>query len=90
MRELLNHGAYLEFVQRNSVQAEYWHDPLNEKEYRDYSVFLADINQEKQFNQTYKDALLKLNKLVLVMFNKDEQVVPKESEVGWSFDTLTK
>ena len=29
------------------VQAEYWHDPLNEEEYRDKSIFLADINQEK-------------------------------------------
>jgi len=28
------------------VQAEYWHDPLNEDEYRRRSVFLADINQE--------------------------------------------
>ena len=29
------------------VQAQYWHDPLNEEEYRSYSIFLADINQEK-------------------------------------------
>ena len=29
------------------VQAEYWHDPLNEDEYRQKSVFLADINQEQ-------------------------------------------
>lgn len=29
------------------VQAEYWHDPLNEQEYKDKSVFLADINNEK-------------------------------------------
>ena len=29
------------------TQAEYWHDPLNEAEYREKSVFLADINQEK-------------------------------------------
>lgn len=29
------------------VQAEYWHDPLNEQEYREKSVFLADINQER-------------------------------------------
>lgn len=28
------------------VQAEYWHDPLKEEEYRQKSVFLADINQE--------------------------------------------
>ena len=29
------------------MQAEYWHDPLQEAEYRDKSVFLADINNEK-------------------------------------------
>ena len=46
MRELLNVGAYVGFVQDNLVQAEYWHDPLNEKEYRAKSVFLADLNQE--------------------------------------------
>lgn len=28
------------------VQAEYWQDPLDMKEYRSKSVFLADINQE--------------------------------------------
>jgi len=28
------------------VQAEYWHDPLNEDEYKRRCVFLADINQE--------------------------------------------
>ena len=30
------------------VQAEYWHDPLNEKLYREKSVFLAEINQERE------------------------------------------
>ena len=29
------------------VQAEYWHDPLKEDEYKAKSVFLADINQER-------------------------------------------
>ena len=28
------------------VQAEYWHDPLNEDEYREKCIFLPDINQE--------------------------------------------
>ena len=28
------------------VQAEYWHDPLNEDEYKKDCVFLPDINQE--------------------------------------------
>ena len=30
------------------VQAEYWHDPLNEEEYKQKSVFLSEINQEKE------------------------------------------
>jgi palmitoyl-protein thioesterase len=29
------------------VQAQYWHDPLNEAEYKLKSLFLADINQEQ-------------------------------------------
>ncbi len=32
------------FVQNTLVQAEYWHDPLQEAEYAAKSVFLADIN----------------------------------------------
>ena len=28
------------------VQAEYWHDPLNEDKYREKCIFLPDINQE--------------------------------------------
>ena len=33
-------------VQNHLVQAQYWHDPLDEETYRAKSVFLADINQE--------------------------------------------
>ena len=34
----------------------------------------------KVFNQTYKDGILGLKNLVLVKFDEDQQVVPKESE----------
>lgn len=47
IRELLNLGAYNKYVQSILVQAQYWHDPLNEAEYREKSVFIADINQER-------------------------------------------
>ncbi|CAG5117433.1 unnamed protein product [Candidula unifasciata] len=80
VRKLLNLGAYVSWIQNLLVQAEYWHDPLNEAEYRSKSVFLADINQERQFNATYKANLLKLKNLVLVMFGNDTIVDPKESE----------
>lgn len=80
MRDMLNLGVYTEFVQDHLVQAQYWQDPLNEPEYRKYSKFLAQINQETYVNQTYKKNLMTLNRFVMVMFEQDSMVQPKESE----------
>ncbi|KAJ7387022.1 Palmitoyl-protein thioesterase 1 [Desmophyllum pertusum] len=80
VRELLNIGAYESWIQDHLVQAEYWHDPLNEEEYKTKSIFLADINQERVKNPQYKENLMKLKNFVMVMFGKDTMVDPKESE----------
>ncbi|XP_014481216.1 PREDICTED: palmitoyl-protein thioesterase 1 [Dinoponera quadriceps] len=80
IRRLLHYGAYLRFVQRSVVQASYWHDPLNIDEYVEKSIFLADINNEKVTNKTYKDNLQKLQNLVLVKFENDTMVQPVETE----------
>jgi palmitoyl-protein thioesterase len=80
VRRLLNYGAYESFVQNSLVQAEYWHDPLDEAKYREKSIFLAEINNENVQNDTYKQNLLKLQNLVLIKFLKDTMVVPPESE----------
>ncbi|XP_071964368.1 palmitoyl-protein thioesterase 1-like [Antedon mediterranea] len=80
VRELLNFGAYIEFVQDHIVQAQYWHDPLEEAEYKKKSVFLADLNQENVVNETYKTNFMRLSKFVMVMFSDDHMVEPKESE----------
>ncbi|XP_067002579.1 palmitoyl-protein thioesterase 1 [Anabrus simplex] len=80
IRKLLNYGAYISWVQQELVQAEYWHDPLNEDEYRKASIFLADINNERVINEMYVTNLLKLRNLVLVKFNNDTIVTPKETE----------
>lgn len=61
------------------VQAEYWHDPLNEDKYRKKSAFIAEINNEQTLNTTYKENLLKLDNLVLVKFLNDTMIQPKES-----------
>ena len=71
-------GAYVGFVQESLVMAQYWHDPLNEAKYRAKSLFLADINQERSVNETYKMNLLMLSNLVLVKFNQDTMIDPKE------------
>ncbi|CAH8644355.1 unnamed protein product [Heterobilharzia americana] len=62
------------------VQAQYWHDPLKEDVYRQYSQFLADANQENQINENYLNNLKKIKRLVLVKFLNDTIVVPRESE----------
>jgi len=80
VRRLLNYGAYEGFVQNSLVQAEYWHDPLDETKYREKSIFIGDINNEKTQNEEYKTNLLKLQNLVLVKFLKDTMVVPPDSE----------
>lgn len=79
-RKLLNHAAYIHWVQESLVQATYWHDPLNEQIYKEASTFLADINNERIINQTYIENLQQLNKFVMVKFTKDQIVQPKESQ----------
>eukprot|EP01116_Phalansterium_solitarium_P012938 TRINITY_DN296_c0_g3_i1.p1 TRINITY_DN296_c0_g3~~TRINITY_DN296_c0_g3_i1.p1 ORF type:complete len:300 (+),score=105.22 TRINITY_DN296_c0_g3_i1:94-993(+) len=78
---VLAFGAYTSLAQHNSVQAQYYHDPLTEAEYIKMSGFLADINNERDAkNATYKQNLITLNQLVLFKFTLDTVVVPRESE----------
>ncbi|XP_017086122.1 palmitoyl-protein thioesterase 1 [Drosophila eugracilis] len=77
---LLNRAAYTEEVQRNLVQATYWHDPIMENSYRLGSTFLADINNELYFNEFYIENLNKLKRFVMVKFLNDTIVQPKESQ----------
>ena len=81
VRRALTKGAYLDWVQNGLVQAQYWHDPRFLDEYRQHSLFLADINNERlPRNSSYAKNLAKLEKLVLVRFNNDTMVEPVDSE----------
>lgn len=80
IRKVLNFEAYTKTVQEHLVQAEYWHDPLHEEDYRNYSIFLADINQERAVNESYKSNLQALQKFVMVKFLEDTMVIPQDSE----------
>lgn len=62
------------------VQATYWHDPLNEKMYREGSTFLADINNERYLNHSYIKNLKALENMIFVKFERDSMVQPVESE----------
>ncbi|KAL1777446.1 palmitoyl-protein thioesterase 1 [Sigmodon hispidus] len=80
IRKMINAGAYSKAVQARLVQAQYWHDPIKEDVYRNHSIFLADINQERSVNETYKKNLMALKKFVLVKFLNDSVVDPVDSE----------
>lgn len=63
------------------VQAQYWHDPLEQEKYVAKSVFLADINNERKVkNVTYKENLQKLENFVMVKFSEDTVVDPRGTE----------
>ncbi|XP_005353365.1 palmitoyl-protein thioesterase 1 [Microtus ochrogaster] len=80
IRKMINAGAYSKVVQERLVQAQYWHDPIKEDVYRNHSIFLADINQERSVNESYKKNLMALKKFVMVKFLNDSIVDPVESE----------
>ncbi|XP_063220790.1 palmitoyl-protein thioesterase 1 [Bacillus rossius redtenbacheri] len=78
--KILTYAAYENWVQNEFVQAQYWHDSLKEEQYRSASVFLADINNERSNNTTYKENLLLVENFVMIKFNNDTVVEPKETE----------
>lgn len=72
---------FLRWVQKGLVQAQYWHDPRFLDQYREHSLFLADINNERSpRNTSYATNLAQLEKFVLVRFNNDSMVLPVASE----------
>ena len=73
---LIDSGVYSSDVQKTLIQAQYWHDPLNNDLYLKYSNFLADINNERdQKNEEYKRNLNSLDLFVMVKFLQDTFVV---------------
>lgn len=62
------------------VQATYWHDPLNEEEYKIKSTFLSDINNEQNINSDYVLNLQNLDNFVMIKFENDSMVQPVDSE----------
>ncbi|XP_068248070.1 palmitoyl-protein thioesterase 1-like isoform X3 [Palaemon carinicauda] len=73
-------GGLLFHIQQTYVVAQYWHDPIEEDKYRQHSIFLADINNEKEINETYRENLQKLENFVMVKFLEDTTVYPNESQ----------
>ncbi|KAM7541845.1 hypothetical protein Aperf_G00000012522 [Anoplocephala perfoliata] len=90
LRRFISKLAYSYFAQSWFVPAQYWHDPMNEAIYLLKSQFLAEFNQERSFNPSYKENLLKADNLVLVRYMRDKTVIPSISEDSLGLQTLDK
>lgn len=70
------------YVQSRLVPAQYYRDPAELGRYLESSAWLADVNNEREVkNATYARNLAGLENLVMVLFEEDKTVIPKES--GW-------
>ncbi|KIW14089.1 hypothetical protein PV08_06870 [Exophiala spinifera] len=80
---LLKSGTvWSDFVQSRLVPAQYYRDTNDYENYLEHSNFLADINNEREEkNATYAENLAALEKFVMILFNGDRTVIPKET--GW-------
>lgn len=74
-------GVYSSYAQSNLIQAQYFRDPHQLPRYLSSNTFLTLINGEVEEtrNETFKGRLEKLEGLVMVMFDRDQTVVPRES-----------
>ena len=70
---LLGHGAYLPWIRKNIVQAQYFKDPLDLDSYYLYNPFLPDINNELAGNRNsqYANNLNALERFVMIRFSND-------------------
>lgn len=80
MQMLLAQGAYAPWVRSNLVQAQYFKDPHNLDEYLAANEFLPDINNERpEKNSQYADNMAALKRFVMIRFDGDTTVVPRDS-----------
>jgi len=80
-RSAVRAGVYTSWAQHNIIQAQYFRDQDNIASYLRSNTFLTSINNEleESRNETYARHLLTLSHLVLVLFNNEKTVIPKES-----------
>jgi len=81
LMDIVEEGGWVsqEFQSKMSF-ASYWKDPFNYEVYTAESIFLADINNERNItNSTYRDNILSLNSILFLDSTNDTIVIPMQS-----------
>ena len=76
---IVNKVVYWSFAQWIIAPTDYWRDPQNIEGYLKHSGFLAEANNEVNFNQTRKDLWLSLKQCIFVKWSNDTTIIPRES-----------
>ena len=80
MKSIIKQGVYWPIVQNKVVPAQYYKNMANLQKYLENSIFLPDINNEiGNINYNYSANINKLESIILVQFNNDHVLDPKES-----------
>lgn len=84
LHRMLEGGVYNDYVQSHVVPAQYFRDTRSRERFEQYlakNTFIRDINNEVTLNAQYRDNMLRLGKFVMVVFDQDTTVVPRNSSV---------
>ncbi|KAI8973197.1 palmitoyl protein thioesterase [Mycotypha africana] len=83
MRSMVRGSVYSDYIQNRVIQAQYYRDPNNEQAYLNRNIFLPDINNENDRNETYKENLSALDKFVMIRFDQDVMIKPSFTAWFW-------
>ncbi|WFD34977.1 hypothetical protein MCUN1_001823 [Malassezia cuniculi] len=84
IHRVLEGGIYNDYAQSHVVPAQYFRDTRSKERFEQYlakNSFIRDINNEGTMNETYRANMLKLNKFVMAVFDRDTTVVPRNSSI---------
>lgn len=68
-----------DFMVRVIAGADYWRDPKHHENYLKHSRFLAEANNEVNFQEERKEAWINLNHAHFIKFKNDDTIIPAES-----------
>ena len=86
LNSVLNWLVNFDFFDRILRSADFWRNPKNYSTFLKNSRFLAQANNEVNFDQTRKDKWMKLSNAMFIKFDHDTVIAPTESEWWGQYD----
>lgn len=80
INSLIGKAVYYSYIQNHVGPAGYYKTHHDMKTYLKYSSFLADLNNEREEkNPEYKKRMVNLDNILLIKFQSDTMIIPRET-----------